>query len=652
MALGILGATCACIGLVGSRSTSTTYHKVAAQFHRYHQHDLNCALHFLTTTLGVWGVVHLWLDFCGTSHYQNFSENQDDPMSNTIWLYQYAASFLLVDAYTMLVALTTPAHIAVVHTAVIVILSRLLPSPYQVVVEPFLSEHKVVIDTVQPWMADALAIALGFGLQDLAHWLCAEPTFLGSYWQQDGSMWMLCLHNFWLLPLVLDSIFQRHLFLPYVPCRNRTIRTNSVTSRASVELLREWIRQNVAFSEETTHIWPHAQSATDKAVTALEHDSAIRDAFRTVFPAKHYDVQPVQGMNEIYVTAVGSKKSINSDAVFYTSHTDGPYWFLPGASLYRVLVGVTPNTQVRTRFTLQHSSQDQVLDQYGMIGFDYNRELHWIDHVPGAASVNTERRSVIKLHYVVYPKSWHRYGQWCAYLNTSYNTWARGNFLQTLRPAYWFDHVLAWWIWLVTRGNAALEEYVGWNNVMYIVGAYLLSGCDTTSGMFVIATSFRHYVLYMTTFAYRTPPVALGNLMRDAKLYKTISMLHLARSLVPVALSSGSNMSVDGAWVGIGLTLACFSVTVLATARLGLVRTYFGAELGFVQPCWIDGFPYGYVPHPMILGQLSAYAVIGWWWRAQLVGSIETSNAVLLLAAHATCYTVHLIQEILTSSYK
>lgn len=107
-------------------------------------------------------------------------------------------------------------------------------------------------------------------------------------------------------------------------------------------------------------------------------------------------------MNEIYVTAVGAKKKINSDAVFYTPHEDGPYWWLPFASCYRVLVGITHNKMVRTRFNLQHESQDTVVDLYDVLGFDYNRELHWIDHVPGA--VNEERRSLMKLHYVVYPK--------------------------------------------------------------------------------------------------------------------------------------------------------------------------------------------------------------------------------------------------------
>ena len=107
------------------------------------------------------------------------------------------------------------------------------------------------------------------------------------------------------------------------------------------------------------------------------------------------------------------------------------------------------------------------------------------------------------------------------------------------------------------------------------------------------------------------------------------------------------DVNSSNARLGLGLTLACFSITVLATARLGLARTYFGTELGFVPPRWIVGFPYGYLPHPMIVGQLGAFAVVAWWWRSQL----SAANATLL-AVHATCYTVHLMQEILTSSYK
>lgn len=329
---------------------------------------------------------------------------------------------------------------------------------------------------------------------------------------------------------------------------------------------------------------------------------------------------------------VGAKKDINSDAVFYTPHTDGPYWFLPGASLYRVLVGVTPNRMVRTRFNLQHASQDQVVDMGGVLGFDYSRELHWIDHVPGAT--NTERRSLIKLHYIVYPKGWTWYGNFCARLQTNYNTWARGNFLKTLRPNGASDWLLAWWIWLTTWFNAIFEEYVGWSNLVYIAFSYALGPTA-----FLILTSFRHYMIYMTTFAFRDPPVAHGYLMRDAKLFKSIALAHLGRRLLPL-------VEIPRDFPGLLLVVAGFSITMLATARLGFVRTYFGSELGFVKPEWITRFPYGYIPHPMIVGQLIAFGSILYWWQESL--NMET---LVLLITHVSFYTAHMIQEMLFSSY-
>jgi hypothetical protein len=351
-----------------------------------------------------------------------------------------------------------------------------------------------------------------------------------------------------------------------------------------------------------------------------------------VFAKHHYDIMPIQGMNEIYVTAVGAKKSINSDAVFYTPHTDGPYWFLPGASCYRVLVGLTPNQMVRTRFNLQHETQDQVLDMYGVVGFDYNRELHWIDHVPGAK--NAERRSLMKLHYVVYPKGWHSYGKLCAYLNTTYNTWARGNFLKTLRPEGAYEYVMAWWIWLTTWFNAIWEETFGWSNLVYVLATFL---CGPK--VFLVATSFRHYATYMATFAYRAPPVAHGYLMRDAKLFKTIALLHLGRRLLPL-------VDLPRDIPGLTLAVAGFCVTLMATAQLGMVRTYFGSELGFVKPNWISGFPYNCIPHPMIVGQLFAFGNILYWWNDRM-----STESMYLVMAHMSCYTLHMVQEMLTSSY-
>ena len=571
--------------------TKSAYRQVSAEFHPYHRHDLNAFVHLFTTGLGIWGAIQL-------AKLHGFES--------------------IVAAYSVIIALTTPFLTAVVHTALVAAIAMV----------PSLQVDAVPLEMNGVYIC-LLAIAAGYGLQDLSHYVFQEKTYMGAYIYTLPLM--LFVHTIWLLPLVIDSILMRWCFLPNVVSRNRTFFTQ-VSSRKAVENLRDWINTNVAQVKETTHVWPHDQEGTSGPVTALEDDAAIHAGFRTIFASKHFDVKPVVGMNEIYVTAVGAKKDINSDAVFYTPHTDGPYWFLPGASLYRVLVGVTPNRMVRTRFNLQHSSQDRVVDMYDVLGFDYSRELHWIDHVPG--KTNDERRSLIKLHFIVYPKGWHGYGDFCAKLQTNYNTWARGNFLKTLRPDGVADFILAWWIWLTTWSNAIFEENVGWSNLVYIL---LSSALGPTA--FLVLTSFRHYLIYMTTFDFRNPPVAHGYLMRDSKLFKSMAMAHLGRRLLPL-------VKLPHDLPGVLLVAIGFFITILATTRLGFVRTYFGSELGFVKPEWINGFPYGYIPHPMIVGQLIAFGSIIFWWRESL-----SSENLALLVAHMTFYTLHMVQEMLHSSY-
>ena len=259
------------------------------------------------------------------------------------------------------------------------------------------------------------------------------------------------------------------------------------------------------------------------------------------------------------------------------------------------------------------------------------RELHWIDHVPG--ETNKERRSLIKLHFIVYPKGWHQYGKLCAYLNLSYNTWARNNFVKTLRPKGLYENAMAWWIWVTTWTNALLEENIGWPNVTYLLATYLMG-----STPFLILTSFRHYLVYMATFAYRQPPVAHGFLMRDAKLYKTVALMHMSKRLLPL-VTLGDIPTLMGAAIG-------FGITILATMQLGFERTYFGSELGFVKPEWISGFPYNTIPHPMIVGQLVAWASIAYGFQDRL-----TTETAALIAGHMGFYTLHMVQEMLTSSY-
>jgi hypothetical protein len=570
-----------------------TYAHVTSEFHPFHRHDLNVALHLITTGVGVWGAFQL---------------------AATVYDLTYA-----VYAFAALIALTTPLRTALLHTA---FCYACLQVPAEAMT--------VAGYELTPLYVCLAAIVSGYGLQDLAHYICQEKTYMDSY--IGAKPWMLIVHSIWLMPLVVDAVLMRSCFLPTLfVSRNRCVVTRVASSKA-VEGLRSWVNENVPSTPETTHVWPHKQEGTDTAATALEEDSGILAGFRRVFAAHHFDVKPIVGMNEIYVTAVGAKRGINSDAVFYTPHEDGPFWFLPQASCYRVLVGLTPNCMVRTRFNMQHESQDQVLDMYSVVGFDYNRELHWIDHIPD--QVNKERRSVLKLHYVVYPKGWHAYGNFVAWCNQSYNTWARNNFLRTLRPASTFDFLNAWWIWMTTFCNYKVEESVGYANIVYLAATYAMGPTP-----FMILTSFRHYCVYMSTFAYREPMVAHGSLMRDAKFYKTIALMHLGRRLLPL-------VELPGDLPGVVWAAAGFMITILATVRLGFVRTYFGSELGFVKPQWIEGFPYGTIPHPMIVGQLIGYTGILYWFWERL-----TTETVALIGTHMSFYTAHMVQEMLTSSY-
>jgi len=577
--------------------SKATYKAVAAEFHPFHKHDLNCAAHLITTGVGVWGGLQL---------------------AATVWDAKEA-----VYAYALLVALTSPMVTALLHTAFVYACLQVPVTSLQI--QDYELSQLVVC---------GLAIAGGYLLQDVSHWIFCEKTYMDSY-MGAGKAWMLVVHTVWLMPLVIDSLLMRWCFLPKLfVTRNRCV-VCPVASKKACDELRHWINHNIVESKETTHVWPHKQDGTSGPTVALENDSSIMASFRNIFAPQHFDIRPVQGMNEIYVTAVGAKKEMNSDAVFYTPHTDGPYWFTPFGSLYRVLVGVTPNTMVRTRFNLQHETENQVLDMYGVVGFDYNRELHWIDHVPG--ETNKERRSLLKLHYVVYPKGWHWYGNLVAGLNQGYNTWARGNFLRTLRPAGMYEFCLAWWIWLTTFFNYMWEETVGWSNLVYLLATYAMGPTP-----FLILTSFRHYGVYMMSFAFREPAIAHGFLMRDAKLYKTVAMMHMARRILPV-------ISLPDDLPGVVAACCGFAITIAATAQLGMVRTYFGSELGFVKPKWISGFPYNTIPHPMIVGQLFAWSSVLYWFAVrQEKLSMETIN---LIGAHMTCYTLHMVQEMFTSSY-
>jgi hypothetical protein len=86
------------------------------------------------------------------------------------------------------------------------------------------------------------------------------------------------------------------------------------------------------------------------------------------------------------------------------------------------------------------------------------------------------------------------------------------------------------------------------------------------------------------------------------------------------------------------MILSGYGVSLLATKALGIDRTYFAAELGLVEPKWITAFPYGYIPHPMIVSQV--WALLGFHMAPHF-----RAEWPIVVPIHCLLYITHMLQE-------
>ena len=112
----------------------------------------------------------------------------------------------------------------------------------------------------------------------------------------------------------------------------------------------------------------------------------------------------------------------------------------------------------------------------------------------------------------------------------------------------------------------------------------------------IYALSFWHYYAYW--LAYRHGAVALDVFMRDSILLKTVSLAALGVAYV--------NAAPDG--VSLAVTGLGFLLSAAAAWSLGAERTYYGSELRNLPPLRLKAFPFNILPHPMLTGNIVAYA--------------------------------------------
>ena len=424
-------------------------------------------------------------------------------------------------------------------------------------------------------------------------------------------------------------------FFPGSPYFSRVLQCNIASdpqSKADLALVRKWALKNMPPNDKTSHWWFGDLSPNEKAAfDRCAHSSIIFNAFRQLFVERHYCIDVVEGMNEVYISGPPrTNEAFNSDHVFYQRHVDGPWGFIPYVSVYRCIVGMDRNMVYTTHFPIANISNNAT--EGDVLAFDFNREVHYITRDDSRLADSDEFRVVLKLHYCVYPRILRPLGWMMHFFNVRYNQAFRALFLKTINPSTLYEHFLAWNVVFNTALFDFIETFFGQRSLYYLIFAaslWYVTGCYE---VFFALTSFVHYFRYISTFYFREG-IDFGSFKRDVLLFKVISISQLCYLyLFP---PSGS-FELD--WVSVALIISGYLVSMMATRALGIDRTYFAAELGLVEPKWITDFPYGYIPHPMILSQV--WALAGFHKAAHF-----RAVAPYAVPVHITLYLLHMFQE-------
>ncbi len=132
-------------------------------------------------------------------------------------------------------------------------------------------------------------------------------------------------------------------------------------------------------------------------------------------------------------------------------------------------------------------------------------------------------------------------------------------------------------------------------SLLFVLSTLGLAILIENLAMAVYAVSFWHYYLYW--LAYRFGTISLSTFKCDAIFMKTITLIGLgwAYAASPTDIAS------------LTVVFSGFLLNTLAARALGSDRTYYGYEVAGLSHEQITTFPYSWVPHPMLIGNIAAF---------------------------------------------
>jgi hypothetical protein len=331
------------------------------------------------------------------------------------------------------------------------------------------------------------------------------------------------------------------LYLPWKFHKSRVLNCKLRSDHYLLNSIREWVILQEP-STTTSSCWRYKDLPQDikEMFYNTTKDKKIIEMFKRSFgcsvgDASGYRIDILHDMNEIYVSPPKDFEKNASDNIFYTRHIDGPLFYIPFASCYRVIIGLDDNRDIMTIFNLTHETY--IIKTGDVVGFDFHRECHyispiiWNEGIASAAATQEKRyRVILKIHYCVYPYWAIVFGFILGKLTILYNKLFRDLYLAKL-------------MLISTQVYHDIEFYIGYNNIQYLAILYYISS-NLHANLFLFGSSFVHYLRWIDTQNYSSE---VNNIFRrDYYFFKFLYMLQYFYMYFSYKLGSDGNGSDGG----------------------------------------------------------------------------------------------------------
>jgi hypothetical protein len=325
------------------------------------------------------------------------------------------------------------------------------------------------------------------------------------------------------------------LYLPWRFQKSRVVNCKLRNDNQVLNSIREWVILQNPSVNTSTHWWYKDLPPNIKEqFYNIAKDKKITDMFtRLLDNSSGFMIDVLHDMNEIYVSPPSNNnknfQKNASDNIFYTRHIDGPFFYIPFASCYRVIVGLDDNRDIMTIFNI--IPETYIIKRGDVVGFDFNRECHYISPIiwndgntqeTDIIELQKKYRVVLKIHYCIYPYWAIVFGFILSKLSILYNKLFRDLFLLTIRPRSKCTIYLAKLMIISTQLYHDIEFYIGNNNIQYLLILYYISS-NLHSNIFLFGSSFVHYLRWIETEKYGSE---INNIFRrDYYFFKFLYML-------------------------------------------------------------------------------------------------------------------------------